>query len=767
MRGRPFVLAAVIILAALVILFWDFLTLKRVFIYTDAGKDVWLQLWPNLEYFSGLVRAGHFPLWSHSVGLGSNIFSGALYGGSPFDPFNLLLFLFRPDSLVYLLSYVIVLKIFLAGIFFYLYLKNYIRISGFAALVGALAYVFSGPMIIRSGWYYYGTEMAFFPLLLMAYEVFLQRKKRLYLSLAFLWLAGYSPFLVFAYFLLLIVYSIYRFGATQHLILREFCAFHLRLLFYCTLGVGGGFIIFLPNLVTLLSSLRFAESSILLDFRFFIGFQEFYTQFLRFFSNDALGGINNYRGWSNYFEGPGLYIGVLPLLLLSQLLTAANRKKILPFLPLFVFVLLYLFVPLFRSATIGFSADYYKLNSFFVDFILIFAAVIVLDRILKTDVLNKRVLTMTFLFLSLIPILLYLLAPERSIINVRMLAAADIFLLIYLILLLLLHGEKKRMVRGLLLFAFVTELIFFSFGVVNFRETLTPLTLKEKAGYNDYSNEAIDYIKNADPSFYRVDKDYKSVFCCNDSLIQAYKGTDFYQSLVQRSYVDFLRSLNMIDGSFAYRAFAGFGNRNLVRNLLGVKYFLSKLPTATYDGHELIGSFGDLYLYRNNNILPTGFVYDRFINSPTFKNLSDSQKDIALLGHFVSDAGETVCGLKKSGQGELNKFLTNFDFNRELKKARSNGVELYEQSPTRLRGRLSADIPGMMFLSLPYDKGWKVEIDGEKADVYKIDGGLMGFCLNRGEHEITLQYKQPYLLVGGVLSLASILIGVYLFARNK
>ena len=165
------------------------------------------------------------------------------------------------------------------------------------------------------------------------------------------------------------------------------------------------------------------------------------------------------------------------------------------------------------------------------------------------------------------------------------------------------------------------ELILFLNKTINNRDNIKPNYLKNKNGYYDYSNDAISYLKSIDNSFYRIDKSYFSVFL-SDSLMQGYKGLNYYASLPNSSYVDFIKNVDgvFLLGNFV-AIFAGFHYRYNIQTLACVKYYLAKKNDSIPYGYEYIKSFGDVDLYKNKYFLPLGFTYDNFIYLKDFAKL--------------------------------------------------------------------------------------------------------------------------------------------------
>jgi uncharacterized membrane protein YfhO len=73
-------------------------------------------------------------------------------------------------------------------------------------------------------------------------------------------------------------------------------------------------------------------------------------------------------------------------------------------------------------------------------------------------------------------------------------------------------------------------------------------------------------------------------------------------------------------------------------------------------------------------------------------------------------------------------------------------------------GDITLDNNKLLFLSIPYDKGWHVKVDGKAANIEKVTIGFMGIFLNKGFNTVELQYTPPFLIAGMAVSLLSIII---------
>jgi uncharacterized membrane protein YfhO len=56
-----------------------------------------------------------------------------------------------------------------------------------------------------------------------------------------------------------------------------------------------------------------------------------------------------------------------------------------------------------------------------------------------------------------------------------------------------------------------------------------------------------------------------------------------------------------------------------------------------------------------------------------------------------------------------------------------------------------------MLTSIPYEKGWKITVDGEKVEPEKVVNALIGIPMSAGEHVVTMKYTPPGWWMGIVL----------------
>lgn len=76
--------------------------------------------------------------------------------------------------------------------------------------------------------------------------------------------------------------------------------------------------------------------------------------------------------------------------------------------------------------------------------------------------------------------------------------------------------------------------------------------------------------------------------------------------------------------------------------------------------------------------------------------------------------------------------------------------------PNYISGTVNSEEDSILYFSIPYDKGWNIYIDGEKADLLQVNYGFIGAYLKAGEHDVVLDYQVPYLRISIIISMIGI-----------
>ena len=94
-------------------------------------------------------------------------------------------------------------------------------------------------------------------------------------------------------------------------------------------------------------------------------------------------------------------------------------------------------------------------------------------------------------------------------------------------------------------------------------------------------------------------------------------------------------------------------------------------------------------------------------------------------------------------------------------------MHLTSWKDTKLSGTVSAAKAGMLFTSIPFDKGWTVKVDGEKVETIKSFGAFLSIDVSAGDHVIDFSYFPKGLKTGGLISGGSIVILILLWFLRR
>lgn len=73
-------------------------------------------------------------------------------------------------------------------------------------------------------------------------------------------------------------------------------------------------------------------------------------------------------------------------------------------------------------------------------------------------------------------------------------------------------------------------------------------------------------------------------------------------------------------------------------------------------------------------------------------------------------------------------------------------------------GTINSEKGGNMVLSVPYDKGFKITVDGIATPYNKVNSDFIGINVDKGNHTIIINYKAPYRNISELISITGLLI---------
>jgi uncharacterized membrane protein YfhO len=765
------------------ILYKDFLFGEYAFLFKDIGSDSYNFDFPKFYHLADYWDKFGLPSWSFEQGLGQNM--------NPywFDPLTFLLVLGGKENIANNMIYLFLFEQMLAGVFFYLFLRT-LKVQGFLAVLGSFLYAFSGYMVLGTTWQLsvFGTEIVYASLLLLALEKFISDKVWYIIPIPIAMIVIHVPFYLYLYTILIIIYYTLRFAETQQLNFIKWFTGLATIGVVSILGVGISGFMFGSNLFQMFESPRgsgeFAYTNQLISqpLLSLADTLQRSTHVMRLFSTNMIGNAETFRGWSNYMEAPMFYGGLLSLVAAPQIFYFGSQKSKITYgilLGLCFWVMLF---PYFRYTFWLFTGDYYRTLGLFTLLALLFLNIRAIQKIIEEKKIGLVALALTIIALL---ILLFGFAPAGTV-NKSLQKTAVVLIFLYAGSLFLI---SKRALQGIgiiaLLLVCVGEMLFFSNNItVNQRSRATKQEMNEVGnGFKDATFDVIAALKKGDSSpFYRIEKEYSSGTTIhtsmNDAKVQGYYSSRSYQSFNQLNYVRFLKSVNLLNpkDEYASRWVMGLVNSPLLQRLCATKYFLTKNPNAFAGFKNIMDSvavYGDVRVLKLRNTLPLGVTFDSYISEKNFEELDSMNRQAILLQTVaVNKAFQAkLKGLKEIQSATLPPIgVTLEDLKNWTDKAKQDTLQIKEFSPTNIKGDISLNTSKILFLAIPHDKGWSATVDGKETIIEKVDAGLMGILLEKGNHKIELKFEPPYVKEGTYVSIISLLlwgVGIVFFNVRK
>lgn len=118
---------------------------------------------------------------------------------------------------------------------------------------------------------------------------------------------------------------------------------------------------------------------------------------------------------------------------------------------------------------------------------------------------------------------------------------------------------------------------------------------------------------------------------------------------------------------------------------------------------------------------------------------------------------------KANGSAKIMVYALNKDiFEQMYQKLADEPFVITDFSDTKITGTVNALNDGIMYLSIPYEKGWSVYVDGEKQELLEIMDAVSGVRVSAGQHEIKLRYIPEGFIAGTSCTVISLVLFIML-----
>lgn len=872
-----------------IVAFLPFFTEGKSFVWGAGVEDGLSQHFSALTYYGEALReffrnllAGHpkLVMWDMSLGYGADILSTLNYYAIG-DPLNLLYGFVSPKNTETMYDFMILLRMYLAGITFIMYARK-MKKRSYGTVIGALVYVFSG-FCFRLGLRhpFFINPMIYFPLLCLGIEKIYQRER----PYVFIFVVCVSAMSNYYFFYMLtifaVIYAWIRFYKyTEENKMKNFFLTILKFGMYYTLGIAMAAVILLPSVIGFLGNGRYGNG---VDWKSLIVYPgKYYLLF-----------IENFIGYGNM--GSNTNAGYLPIVGIVVLFTLfSQRMKHKKYRAAFIASIIALILPIFGYAFNGFS---YANNrwAFALSFIV---ALLTAEMYPRLFVMSKRqqIGIGAGIIIYTVFCIIVNASGEEILKNKGIMAACGLIAVFYILLLIfqrLGYDTQKRIVR-----VSMAILLLISVGVHGYYRfdpkgyAYTQEFMDQGQAYRTLKEDNIRMLSKVnDLSVYRVHAEgyrYK-----NYGLINHLNTISGYYSITAKCVTDTIKGYDTLGMQYADK-YKGVDQRLGLLSLAGVKYItvahnsqVAKDVSSKGDvpyGVEKLRKKGNITLYKNKYALPFAYAYDSYMTEQQYEQLNGIGKEQAMLAQIIlnqhpadkeiqhneqrndpdiqtislpetrisSPKGKKYADItvpvekdketylyfknlvyhgKKNGddnfiltgrkgtkgilvtqndvqqkihiQSTFNpyyfgrkdyivkinhqtskakeKVRLNFlspgeyefddislitvpkkDVLARLKERKENSMKQIQYEGNHFRGVYHAKKDQILCVTIPYSKGWKATVNGNRTKIYKANGMFMGIIMKKGTQSVKLDYETPGLKIGAWISLVAwIGLGIY------
>lgn len=99
-----------------------------------------------------------------------------------------------------------------------------------------------------------------------------------------------------------------------------------------------------------------------------------------------------------------------------------------------------------------------------------------------------------------------------------------------------------------------------------------------------------------------------------------------------------------------------------------------------------------------------------------------------------------------------------------VEKLQNNAMEIiaHDNIYNHIEGTVDCESPRVLATSIPFSENWKIQVDGQEADVMVVNKGFIGCYLDEGVHDITIYYDGKNWLEGNLFRLIGYMMAVLL-----
>ena len=773
--------------------------------YSSLISDSQLQYQQLLLYLKRCFEGNASFLYTFEVGFGTPFVSTMAY--YLMSPLNILTTCFSAENIEICFLLLCFIKIGLCGTTMYSYL-NY-NFKSNHLLLFSTSYALS--FYIVANYFQIMWLDAYFlaPLLLLGIDKFIQERKHILYSIILFLTILTNYYMGFMCCIFSLLYFFYKYLLSNNKNKKTI----LNFLIISLLSGLMTMFLHLPNLLELIKIPRNLSRDYLFNIDIFGTLSKLFIG-----SNVEGGAINEYH--------PYLYIGIFNLVLLLFYFAnqkIAKKEKLLSLIFIIILVLSIIIVPLNNfwhafSNPIGFNFRYIYLFNIFI-----------ISLCTKSFINLKQVDLKWYYVCFLIIIIMGILVVFRNIMNSIYIYASVILTLLYLIIFRRQDKDIKILffilVFSELFFNSFTVLNAYDFTyrkAINgrYKEKMSAISNIVDDGFyriefenKNFLNEPLyydydgvtgwlssaqinsDYYNNIGYYSYNNLQLYNHYLLLDSLFGIKYYGTvyqyDYYELLAEEdisTYGDMLYG-NFTQPSYLYKNPYALSLGYMVENKVKEPFLCSNpfdcqnetvrkminQDRNIYEIEEISGEMkikikdtSNFYVLFIEDIIDVESAYNVCVDQKCFIFSYNSNKSIYTKNQYkIGDTIDVAVG----ENGYIEKIYVgyfDFDFFAEaIQKLKTQQLKITDFKGNYIKGNIEVTKDNVLFLSIPYNKNFKILVDGKETNYYQVLNNFIGLDLTSGYHEIEIIYCVKGLKLGLFISFIALVLMVFYSKRIK
>ena len=730
------------------------------------------------RYMNGFVKGAGYPdsafagaphntfSWATDLGSGvMNAYSFYLYG-SPFFWLSVLL----PQSwLPYMMVPLLVLKFGVAGGGAFLYLRRYVKNENYAVL-GACLYALSGFAVYNVFFNHFVDVVALFPYLLWALDEAIYENRH---GLFAFWVAVNllnNYFFFVGQVIFLCIYFVCKLTAKDfRLTGRKFG----HLLWESVLGVAMGCLLLFPAVLSLLQNPRTIDLSSGWGFLTYAKVQQYLAILLSWILPPDSPYLTSV--WSEGVIKWTSMTAYLPLCSLAGAMAYWRSRKADSKKRIVAVCAVCALVPVLNSAFYALNSSYYARWYYMPTLILAAMTVNALeDPDVDLDAPARGIgwIMLATLVFAVVPVrddttgtwsFGVLKNPEQFFV---VLGFGLLGLALYRYLCGIWRQNSRfaqRMTAAVLVFACVFTMV--HIGIGKFGQWHTDSDLVEQ------DTNALQLKNDLPEGDYRIDtyKIHDNIGMWLDKSCLQYFG-----STAAPSILSFYPGLGVKRDVRSEPEITNYA----LRGLLSVEYLITtpekreSFEDEADAGWTYLADVDGYTLYHNDNYVPMGFTYDYYVTKTTYEaSVKTLRSNLLLRALVLTDEDVKAYGQYLTELPDAMLDDLHYDsYTQDCADRRAHSCSVFQMNNAGFHAEITLDKTNLVFFSVPYDDGFTAYVNGEKADILRVDEGLMAVLCPAGASSIDFVYQAAGLSASRVVTAVAIpvwVVYVAYFVRRK